>query len=229
MNILALDTCTEACSAAFLYNDTLYEQTVMTQRGHSELVLGLIDAVLAEANATLADVEVLAYGRGPGSFTGVRVCVSVAQGIAFARELPVVGISTLAAVAQDIIETRTSDYIAVAMDARMGEVYGASFQVINEQLVLLDEERVCPPEEFIPHSNQEWCCVGTAWSEYEDVLQKNFSGQSSQISAAHYPIAANIIRLAQTEIKAGNTVSAEQALPVYLRNNVAKKKAEQGA
>lgn len=229
MNILALDTCTESCSAALLFQGQLFEQSVMTQRGHSDLILGMMDTLFEQANASLADVNVLAFGRGPGSFTGVRVGVGVAQGIAYARELPVVAVSTLAAVAQDVAATTNTPYIAVAIDARMGEIYCASFRVVGGVVELLDQERVCPPEDFHPFSDEHWFGVGTGWSEYKAQLMANFSGQLADMSAEHYPQSVNIIKLAQIEITANRTVTADQALPVYLRNNVAKKKAEQHA
>ncbi|MBE0438995.1 MAG: tRNA (adenosine(37)-N6)-threonylcarbamoyltransferase complex dimerization subunit type 1 TsaB, partial [Gammaproteobacteria bacterium] len=226
MNILALDTCTESCSAALLFQGQLFEQSVMTQRGHSDLILGMMDTLFKQAKASLADVDVLAFGRGPGSFTGVRVGVGVAQGIAYARELPVVPVSTLAAVAQDVASSSPTDYIAVAIDARMGEIYCASYQLIDGIVHLLDQERVCPPEQFHPFSDEQWFGVGTGWSEYKEQLTQNFSEHLADTSGEHYPHAINIISLAQHDIAAGRTVSAEQALPVYLRNNVAKKKAE---
>ncbi|MEC9413568.1 MAG: tRNA (adenosine(37)-N6)-threonylcarbamoyltransferase complex dimerization subunit type 1 TsaB, partial [Pseudomonadota bacterium] len=146
MNILALDTCTEMCSVAILKNGELFEQSLLTQRGHSEKILGMLDEILAQADCSLADMDCIAFGRGPGSFTGVRVGVSVAQGIAFAAKLPVVPVSTLAAVAQRAIDEHGADHIAVAMDARMQEVYSATYQSVDGLAELTGEERVCLPE-----------------------------------------------------------------------------------
>jgi len=227
MNILALDTCTESCSAALLYQGKLFECIEMTQRGHSDLILGMMDELFKQADASISEVNVLAFGRGPGSFTGVRVGVGVAQGIAFARDIPVVAISSLAAVAQDAADQFEHEFIAVAMDARMGEVYCASFQVVDGLVTLLGDEQVCPPEQFMPHSEQDWLAAGTGWGVYEAKLSDNFANQLSKISVEHYPQSKNIIKLAQPEIDAGRVVSADQAMPVYLRNNVAKKKGEQ--
>jgi tRNA threonylcarbamoyladenosine biosynthesis protein TsaB len=229
MNILALDTCTELCSAALLINGELFERSVLTQRSHSDLILGMMDDIFNEAKATLSEVDVLTFGRGPGSFTGVRVGVGVAQGIAYARELPVVPVSTLAAIAQETAENSKTPNIAVAIDARMGEIYCASYKIIDGIAELLDQERVCPPEEFKPFNDEKWLGVGTGWSEYGSQLASNFSDTLIDSSAAHYPQAKHMITLAQKEIIMGRLISAEQALPVYLRNNVAKKKAEQHA
>ena len=228
MNILALDTCTESCSAALLYNGQLYERVEMTQRGHSDLILGMMDELFKQAGTTISVVDVVAFGRGPGSFTGVRVGVGVAQGIAFARDIPVIPISTLAAVAQGAADSLGIEQIAVAMDARMGEIYCAHYHYEKGVIKLVDQEQVCPPEVFSPYSTEhQWNGVGTGWREYDSVLRSNFSGHLVDVSFEHYPRASSIIKLAKIEAEAGRMVTADQALPVYLRDNVAKKKAEQ--
>lgn len=227
MNILALDTCTEACSAALLYQGEMIERVEITQRGHSDLILGMMDALFKQAGTDISRVDAIAFGRGPGSFTGVRVGTGVAQGIAFARELPVIPISSLAALAQSAADTLNVDKLVVAMDARMGEVYSCHYQLIEGFVVAVDDERVCPPEQLSPADNSNWYGVGTGWGCYEAVLSQQFEGQLAGISVAQYPKAAAIIKLAELEAKAGHMISAEQAIPVYLRNNVAKKKGEQ--
>jgi len=227
MNILALDTCTESCSAALLYKGELFEQVEMTQRGHSDLILGMMDNVLQQAETNISTIDAIAFGRGPGSFTGVRVGVGVAQGIAFARDIPVIPVSTLLAVAQDAADTLDVDYIAVAMDARMGEVYCAHFERNNGIVERLDSERVCPPEQFKPYSEQQWVGVGTGWREYDSILRENFAANLDKVVFEHYPNASVMIKLAGIEADAGRMIAADKALPVYLRDNVAKKKAEQ--
>lgn len=227
MTILALDTCTEMCSVALLTNTMLFEKAQLTQRGHSDLVLGMLDTVLAEANCELSAIDCLAFGRGPGSFTGVRVGVGVAQGIAFARQLPVIPVSTLAAVAQRAIDEHDAKQIAVALDARMGEVYAAHFRVENGLAVACDDEQVCTPESFKPLDNSAWFAAGTGWREHQTVLEANFEGQLSAVDASLLPTAAAMVKLAQYEQQQGRSIPAEQAVPVYLRDNVAKKKGEQ--
>jgi len=227
MNILALDTCTESCSAALLYQGDLFERIERTQRGHSDLILGMMDELFIQAGTSISSIDTMAFGRGPGSFTGVRVGVGVAQGIAFARDIPVVPISSLAAVAQDAANKYQAEYIAVAMDARMGEVYCARYQTVDGIVHLLGKERVCPPEQFLPEGNQTWLAAGTGWGIFDTVLQHNFADNVSKVSVEHFPFASQIIKLAQVEIAAGRLLPAEEAMPVYLRNNVAKKKGEQ--
>jgi len=231
MNIIALDTCTESCSAALLYQGEIFECFEMTQRGHSELILGMMDNVFSQAGVGISVVDALAFGRGPGSFTGVRVGVGVAQGIAFARDIPVIPISSLAAVAQGAADELDIDHLAVAMDARMGEIYCASYQRDNGLVKQVDYERVCPPQDFSPASALDssllWSGIGTGWREYDAILRECFVNRLAHVSVDHYPRAVSIVKLAQVEADAGRVLPAEQAMPVYLRNNVAKKKGEQ--
>ena len=228
MNLLTLDTCSECCSAALFYDGHLYEVSQLTQRGHSELILGMMNRLFEQAGTSIASVEALAFGRGPGSFTGVRVGVSVAQGIAFARDIPVIPISSLAAVAQQAAKDFDVDRFAVAVDARMGEIYCAHYQREGETVVLVGQERVCPPNDFLPTDQQKTVGVGTGWHTYSAELGEQFSSQLIDVKPKTYPMASRIVDLAQVEIAAGRMLPAEQALPVYLRDNVAKKKAEQG-
>lgn len=228
MNLLALDTSTENCSAAITINGELYQQQQMTQRGHSTLILGMLDQLFKQADASIADIDALAFGRGPGSFTGVRIGVGVAQGIAFARELPVIPVSTLAAIAQMAYEHSGQANIAVAMDARMDEIYAASFHVKEGFVQLLDAEKVCAAEQFLPANTQSWFGAGNGWEVYAEALQAGFAGQLTGKNTTIYPQADIILKLAEQQFSRGEFVSADKALPVYLRNDVAKKKAQQG-
>ncbi|HIC46825.1 MAG TPA: tRNA (adenosine(37)-N6)-threonylcarbamoyltransferase complex dimerization subunit type 1 TsaB [Methylophaga aminisulfidivorans] len=227
MNILALDTCTEMCSVAILKNGELFEQSLLTQRGHSEKILGMLDEILSQADCRLADMDCIAFGRGPGSFTGVRVGVSVAQGIAFAAKLPVVPVSTLAAVAQRAIDEHGADHIAVAMDARMQEVYSAIYQSVDGLAELSGEERVCLPELICLDNDSSFFAAGSGWKEYEELMTTKFSGQIHGMDNQLLPTAAAIAKLAVKQVENGHALAAEQAMPVYLRDNVAKKKGEQ--
>lgn len=227
MNILALDTCTEVCSAALTINEQLFSTSEPTQRGHSDLLLGMMDSLFEQSGSSIEIVEALAFGRGPGSFTGVRVGVGVAQGIAFARDIPVLPVSTLAAVAQQAIEKHNVEQVVVAIDARMGEVYAAHYENQQGLAVLLDDEQVCPPEQFKPLDDREWFAAGSGWREYNAELTAQFAGKISGTDVELHPNAATVITLAKELASKGGLIPAEQALPVYLRNNVAKKKGEQ--
>lgn len=227
MNILAIDTCTEMCSAAVIKEGEIFEQATLTQRGHSDRILGMIDTVLAQADISLQQIDLLAFGRGPGSFTGVRVGVGVAQGIAFARQLPVVPVSTLAAVAQRAIDEHGAEKVAVALDARMGEIYAGHYIAQDGLAVSDDNEQVCKPEVLMPMSGNDWFAAGTGWQVYASELKTAFIGRLQHTDASLLPTAAAIAKLAQQAASQGQTIAAEQAVPVYLRDNVAKKKGEQ--
>lgn len=227
MNLLALDTCSECCSAALFIDGQLYEEMVLTQRGHSDLILGMMDRLFEQANTTISSVDALAFGRGPGSFTGVRVGVSVAQGIAFARDIPVIPVSSLAAIAQQAATEFDADQFAVAVDARMGEIYCAHYQREAGVVTLLGEERVCLPGDFLPIEQHQTIGIGTGWQSYNKELRSHFSSHLMDVKSDIYPQAGQIIALARVAAASGKLLPADQALPVYLRDNVAKKKAEQ--
>lgn len=227
MNLLALDTCTENCSAALLMRDKVFAVSEITQRGHSERILGMLDTLFEQSGSDLSAMDALVFGRGPGSFTGVRVGVAVAQGIGFAQDLPVVPVSSLAAVAQAAYAKHGVTNICVAMDARMGEVYQANFVIKNGLAVALSDEQVIAPEHVKPLDDRHWFGAGTGWAEYQPLLTDNFAAQLLGIDSAIYPSAEAMLPLAQGLLANGAQIPADQALPVYLRNNVAKKKGEQ--
>ena len=227
MNLLALDTCTENCSAALLIDNKLFAVSEITQRGHSERILGMLDQLFKQAGCQISDIEALVFGRGPGSFTGVRVGVAVAQGIAFAQDLPVVPVSTLAAIAQAAWQQHGVTRISVAIDARMGEVYHADFVIEQGLAVAISAEQVTAPEAVKPLDDGDWFGAGTGWAEYQQKLTANFAGQLSGVDATILPGAEAMLPLAQALLDQGEQLPAHQALPVYLRNNVTKKKGEQ--
>ena len=149
MKLLAIDTATERCSVALLIDERIVERATETQRGHADLVLPMVEAVLAEGGLTLRQLDGLAYGRGPGGFTGVRIAVGVAQGLAYGAQLATVGISDLAAVAQQFASAGAR--ILVCMDARMNEVYWGRFEATPDGLVKpTSAERVDRPEAVEP-------------------------------------------------------------------------------
>lgn len=227
MNLIALDTCTENCSAALMIEGKVFAISGITQRGHSERILGMLDTLFEQSGSDLSAMDALVFGRGPGSFTGVRVGVAVAQGIAFAQDLPVVPVSTLAAVAQAAYSKHGVTNICVALDARMGEVYQADFVIENGLAIARSDERVIAPENVKPLDERDWFGAGTGWAEYQQILTDNFAAQLIGMDNEIYPSAEAMLPLAQALFSKGEQMPAHQALPVYLRNNVAKKKGEQ--
>ncbi len=224
--ILAIDTATENCSVALLVNDQVISRSEVAPRDHTKKVLPMVDEVLKEAGLTLQDLDALAFGRGPGSFTGVRVGIGIAQGLAFGADLPMIGISTLAAMAQASYRLHGATDVAVAIDARMSEVYWARYtRQANGEWTGVDEECVIPPanlaEEAQP-DDKTWTTAGTGWDAYQEALtQLPFSVTESEVL---YPDSQDIVILAKQELEKGNTVPVEESSPVYLRDNVTWKK-----
>ncbi|NOX76297.1 MAG: tRNA (adenosine(37)-N6)-threonylcarbamoyltransferase complex dimerization subunit type 1 TsaB [Gammaproteobacteria bacterium] len=218
--VLALETATEGCSAALAIGDHIIERFEIAPRGHSERILPMIDELLAEAGLGVGQLDAIAFGRGPGAFTGVRIAVGVTQGIAFGADLPVVPVSTLAALAQGA----EADRVLAAIDARMGEVYWGAFQRNAEGIMLsCGEESVLAPEQVsAPDDAVGWLGVGSGWQVYGDKLAARVV-VTGWVSDA-LPHAAAVARQGLAAFAAGQVVAAEAALPVYLRDQVAWKK-----
>ena len=226
VKILALDTATENCSVALLVDDKVYVRSEVAPRDHTKKILPMVDEVLKEAGLTLTDLDALAFGRGPGSFTGVRIGIGIAQGLSFGADLPMIGISTLAAMAQGAYRKHGAEQVATAIDARMSEVYWARYLRQEDGTWLVaDEETVLSPELVAQNSypdEHQWYTVGTGWQSYSEALcQVKFATQESEVL---FPDAEDIVQLAKFELAKGNTMDAEQASPVYLRDTVAWKK-----
>ena len=221
MIILALETATEACSAALLMDGDSRERFEIAPRGHSELILPMVDELLAEAGISLSRVDGLAFGRGPGAFTGVRIAVGVAQGIAFGADLSVAPVSSLAALAQGM----AADQVLAAIDARMGEVYWGAFRRDAEGLMQPGAgECVAAPAQVPAIEGSGWLGAGSGWKSYGEALLGRYPGQVSGHDGAAFPRAASVARLGARVFARGQAVAAEEALPVYLRDQVAWKK-----
>ena len=227
MNLLAIETATEACSVALVHGETVIARTELAPRRHAERVLPMADELLAEAGIGKHALDVIAVGRGPGAFTGVRLAVSLAQGMAMALGLPVVTVSSLAALALEAPEDDAA--ILAVIDARMGEIYAACYQRDgNGGLLALDEERVCTADTLVLPQAAAWQVVGTGWATYEDTLRGRLNSAPVSANGACFPQARHVATLAVSEFKAGRAHAPELALPVYLRDKVALTLAEQG-
>ncbi len=229
MNILAIDTSTEACSAALNVNgESISSRYQLAPREHSRLILKMIDDLLAQAELPVSALDAIAFGRGPGSFMGLRIAAGVVQGIAFAHDIPVIPVSTLKAIAQRTFAETEKSYVLATIDARMDEVYWAAYYRENQQWLLLGDECVISPEKVIlpaisEHSTSPWVGAGNGWGHYQERLLQAIKHPLFDIYPDCLPSADVIAQLAIDEFKAGNSVPAAQAIPVYLRNNVAKK------
>ena len=222
MKILALDTATEACSAALLIDGEILQRYQLAPRGHTRLILPMIDELLIEADLNISQLDALAFGRGPGSFVGVRVATSVAQGIAFASGLPVVGVSTLAALAQGSADDYGAKKILSAIDARMDEVYWGTYVLTDDGLVMSQSgECVSAPARLSLPEGDEWVGVGSGWGRYRELLREQMGNRLTSVYPDCFPRAESIARLARHAYLRGEAVEASQALPVYLRDKVA--------
>lgn len=226
LTILCIDSSTEACSVSVsTKNSTLHHRFMLAPREHTQKILPTVDEVIKEAQLSLSDIDVIAYGQGPGSFTGVRIGISIAQGLAFGLEKKMVGVSTLQAMAQQAYQLHQSNSVYAAIDARMGEVYFAHY--INEDglMVLQDKEVVIKPADLIEinqniqHDNS--VLVGTGWSAYPELLD---CYKKSQLTDILYPNAVYMLNSAALLIEKEAAVAPELALPVYLRDTVTWKK-----
>lgn len=223
ITLLALDTSTEACSVALLHQGEITHLDEIAQRSHTQRILPMVDEILAQSGIGLSQLDALAFGRGPGSFTGVRVGAGIAQGLAFGADLPVIPISNLTAMAQAAYDQFGSSIVNCAIDARMSEVYFSQLQgqkvrynfgeflqwqeVINEQVI--------SPKDLLnlitPQSAQ--INVGTGWAAYSELAD-------FEPSSIILPSAKAMLPLARLQYLQGNTCSALEIEPVYLRNNV---------
>lgn len=223
MKLLALDTATEACSCALLYDTAQFERSVMTTRHHAELILPMIDEIMQQANLRPQQLDAVVMGCGPGSFTGLRIACGVAQGIAFAAEVPIISISSLAALAQAAYRNKGVTHVLAAIDARMGEVYWGEYILGENKLMqLYGEESVYPPESVKLSVNTAAYAVGSGWMAYSTVLLKALGTETTINIEAEttYPQASAMLPLAVAAFEQGLAVSPELALPIYLRNKV---------
>lgn len=220
MNLLAIETATEACSVALLHGDGLIDRSEMAPRRHAELVLPMAESLLAEAGITRKQLDAIAVGRGPGAFTGVRLAISVAQGLALALDIPVVPVSSLAALAMQA--PRNDAATLAVIDARRHEIYAGAFRFdVNGLVELIGEECVIAASELPLPEAAAWNVLGSGWNAYGEAIRERLPDAPRWADGHRYPQACDIARLAAPLFAAGKAVPPEQALPVYLRDKVA--------
>lgn len=226
MNLLAIDTATEACSAAILSGDGIVERYQLAPREHNRMILPMIEGVLAEAGLVPAQLDAIAFGRGPGSFTGVRIAAGVVQGIALGLDLPVVPVSTLAALALDAMETTHATRAFACIDARMQEVYwGVYDRLASDELSLAERECVCSPHQIpiVADDTRSGVGCGSGWATYAAIITPQLDDVLLTTLPDRFPRAGIMARLAADMFHRGQAVPPEHAMPVYLRDQVAKK------
>lgn len=222
LRLLAIETSTPACSAALSVDGEVIERYALAPRQHAALMLPMIESLLLEADLTVKQLDAIAFGRGPGSFTGVRIAASMVQGIAFAADLPVVPVSTLAALALGGMRESSMPNVMTAMDARKSEVYwGCYTQTDGDVVTLQGSECVCSPDSVPAAGRQDWVGVGSGWGAYGEQLMQHLGEQVVRLMPDLEPRAADVARLGMHEFNQGVRLRPDEAVPVYLRNNVA--------
>ncbi len=224
MKLLAIETAGEACSAALYLKGEIRQRLVSEPRRQSELILAQMDELLAEAGIRPNQLDALAFGCGPGSFTGVRIAAGVVQGVAFGADLPVVPVSTLAALAQRLFREQGARRILPAFDARMGELYWGCYEVGAGSLVrALQPDQLLGPERVSAPEGGDWCGVGGGWESYGELLASRLAGRLRSVTPGLQGCAYDVALLGVAAFQDGRAVTAGSALPVYLREEVAQK------
>ena len=219
--LLAIDSSTEACSVALLQGDEMRQQFALTPREHTQRLLPMVDQLLSEAGIGLSQLDAIAFGRGPGSFTGLRICLGVVQGLAFGADLPVVPVSSLTALAQVALDegrVAPGQQLLAAIDARMDEVYWQQCHFVDGLAQAASEERLSAPEAVTAVAGTtELIGAGSGWHYAERITVDGLVATAAEL----LPSAAAVVKLAARQWAAGQYCRADQALPSYLRDEVA--------
>lgn len=219
MHILALETSTEFCSVALSQDGRITSRSELAGQRHSELLIAMLDEVLSEAGMTLAQLDGIAFGMGPGSFTGVRIACGAAQGLALGADLPVVGVCTLQALAQ----ASGHDKVIAALDARMGALYLAAYEKQAGAWVTVYEPGMCLPQAAPKIDGDGWFGAGSGFAMCGAALCEHYTGRLSGSDGQAVPQASAIAQLGAGMFAIGLGGDAAQAMPLYLRDKVALK------
>lgn len=222
MKILAIDTATEACSVALLNDGECYETFEIIPRQHTERVLPMVDDILQKAAISLTQLDAIAFNRGPGSFTGVRVGTSVAQGLAFSCDLPVIPVSSLAALAQSAYREEKREHVLSLIDARMNEIYWGCYQLESGLMKSVSDEKVTSVLDI--EKSGKWHCVGSGWDSFQLELNQSSLVNINSFKEQGFPHAQDVAILAADLFLQGKIESAENAVPSYIRDEVTWKK-----
>lgn len=238
MNVLAIETSTEYLSLALQVGKQLYTRDILAGQTHSQQILPQIKTLLDEANVSIKQINGIAFGAGPGSFTGVRIACGVAQGLAYGINVPVIGVNTLQALAAAAGEKYQANRVIACLDARMGEVYHAVYVQEDGVWQEVMPASVCKPEatpvlqEAQLKADAKGVCLGaylgagSGWATYTEILSRVYQGQLSAMAPECLPTATAVLRLAQAQFMAGSGIAAAEAMPIYIRNKVALKMSE---
>ena len=222
--LLAIDTCTELCSVAVQVGDNIYADAVDAPREHSQRLLPLVEKLIAEAGISLSDLDGIVYGRGPGSFTGIRICTSMAQGLALGQDLPVFGVSTLDSMAQQAAREGGVTDVVCAIDARMNEVYWAQYKVEAGIAVAVTAEKVSHPDsiQLADLQSDNFVACGTGFDTYPELLK--LDDKANTLETAKFPTAESMLTLGQIALAENKFTVVDDLAPVYVRDEVTWKK-----
>ena len=222
MNLLALDTSSNACSVALQVGDQVFEQHVIQANQHTRILIPMIRNLLSDADIDLQSMDALVLGNGPGSFIGMRIGASVAQGLAFGSKQKIVPVSSMAAVAAEVMDLYSSTEVIVAQDARMNEVYLGIYRVNGDGLPAVDAAEILQPTKLDENSSSERVAAGQGWQRYPALLRLNQSA-ISRVVDVHYPKARYLLGLGAKGWQCGDAIEPENLVPAYIRTKVAEK------
>ena len=222
LKILAFDTSSNYCSAALLVDGEILSQSILAEQRHSELLLPILQELLAKNGLALVQLDGIAFGAGPGSFTGLRIACGVAQGLAFGSNLPVIGISTLEALAQQT----GGNSVITAIDAHLGEIYHAAYTKSSDSWESASTPTLCLPRYAPLILGNDWVGCGSAFNKYYDVLKNRYENVISRFEGSFVPQAREIAQLAELGFKKGLGVDPANIAPIYIRNKIALKESE---
>ena len=220
MKLLAIETSSDVGTVALLAEETVEQQRIATPREQTERILPIIGELLATAGLSLEDLDGIAFGRGPGSFTGLRVAAAVAQGLGLAVNLPLLPVSSLAAMAQGLWRTEGQERSLVCIDARMGEVYWGAFEVHDGLAELLGAEHLSEPGAVAWTGAGSWGAAGSGFDVYAKLLAPVVA-EAGSVQPAFQPSATDLLPQALADLRDGRTRPAVDATPVYLRDETA--------
>jgi len=226
MNLLAIDTSTDFCSVAASRGETLFSRHERAGRRQAETILGMVDEVLAEARIELAQIHGIAYGEGPGSFTGLRIAAGVTQGLALARGIGVIGVGSLLALSEEAAKDAASGRVIACLDAHMGEVYHAAYRRAGAGWEEVSAPGLYRPEAVPVAPGGDWTGCGDGFAAYRERLAARLGECVSAIRPEAVPSARAVLKLAMPRFAAGEAEDAATAVPVYLRDKVALKTSE---
>lgn len=223
-NIISIETATPSCSVALRINGDVVVRSEVGQNIHSQVLLSMVESLLDEAAIVPSQLDAVAVGQGPGSFTGLRIGVGVGQGLAFGAGCPMIGVSSLDALA---VQADGDGFVLSGTDARMGEVYWCAYRKKAGVIARLSDLHVGAPRSIEAsaenHGMQKVILVGNAWVEYSAEMSKEFMINADLQKCALYPSAGALLVLAEEKFRRDELISPIEFAPIYVRNNVAKK------